>query len=594
MSPLSPLVLALLCLPARALTPGSVVLASKGRAQLEIIVSTSATPRVESAARTLAQHLERITGAPFKLSTGDGASGVAIGVVGDFPRLGLDGNLDESGLARREQYLLRSHAHGLVLLGATELAIEEAVWDLLYRIGHRQFFPGPTWESVPRRPDLSITLDALESPSYFTRSIWYGFGTSDINIAPFAQWQARNRAPGGFLLKTGHAYQAIIKRHENEFGAHPEYLGLLNGRRASTKFCVSNPGLRDLVVRDALAYFQEKPDADSYSIEPSDGGDWCECASCSVLGAPSDRALLLANAVAAAVAMRWPDKRVAFYAYHLHSPPPTIQAHPNVIVSVATAFTRKKARPEDLLSAWRERGVRQLGVREYYSVNTWDRSLPGRPRGANLSYLKGSIPRFHDLGARHLSAEAGDDWGPAGLSYYIATRLMWDIREADRVPQLIDDFLIRSFGAAHAPMVEFYSILSSAEKPHVDLGLVRRLYVLLARAVAASDDPFVRARLDDLILYVRYVELYAAYHGAVLGRQEAFERMLTHAYRMRDRMMVHVKPLFTDLPKRDRRVHLPPDAAWDAPESSSPLKSSRPFGREEIDGFLSLGSGGTR
>lgn len=594
MNPVNPLALALLCLPARALTPGSVMLATNGRAQLDIVVSTSATPRVESAARTLAQQLERITGAPFKLSTGDGASGVAIGVAGDFPRLGLDGRLDQSGLARREQYLLRSHEHGLVLLGATELAVEEAVWDLLYRIGHRQFFPGPTWESVPRRPDLSLALDVVESPSYFTRSIWYGFGTSDINTAPFAQWQARNRAPGGFLLKTGHAYQAVIKRHQEEFDAHPEYLGLLNGRRASTKFCVSNAGLRDLVVRDALAYFQEKPDADSYSIEPSDGGDWCECASCSVLGAPSDRALLLANAAAAAVAARWPDKRVAFYAYHLHSPPPTIQAHPNVVVSVATAFTRKKARPEDLLSAWRERGVRQLGVREYYSVNTWDRSLPGRPKGAVLSHLKASIPRYHGLGARYLSAESGDNWGPAGLSYYIATRLMWDIREADRISQLVDDFLIRSFGAAHAPMAEFYSILSSGEKPGIDADLVRRLYGLLARAVASSDDPAVRERLDDLILYVRYVELYVGYHGAVLARQEAFERLLTHAHRMRGRMMVHVKPLFTDLPKRDRLVRLPPGAAWDAPESSSPLKSSRPFSREEIDGFLTLGAGGAR
>lgn len=579
----------LLSLPAGALTTDAARLAADGRAEMAVVVSPDASPRVRAAARVLAEQLQRITGAAFKVSDGDGTRGVAVGRAGDFPSLGLNEGLNGKGLAGRERYLLRSHAHGLLILGATDLAVEDGIWDLLYRFGYRQFFPTAAWEIVPKIPSLAIRIDALESPSFYTRSIWYGFGTSDFNSASYDRWQTRNRVPGGFTLKTGHAYHKIIKRHQAEFDAHPEYLGLIRGQRQSTKFCVSNPGLTALVARDALDFFDKNADMDSYSAEPSDGGDWCECAACAALGSPSDRALTLANSAAAAVAARWPDKFVAFYAYNLHSPPPKIQAKGNVIVSVATAFMPKNTTPEELLAGWSRRGVLFSGIREYYSVNTWDRSLPARARGADLAYLGESLPRFHALGVRFVSAESSDNWGSTGLGYYVAARLMWDVRETKNIPALVTDFVNSAFGEARGPMSEFYSILSAGGKPAVDAALIERLYGLLARAAKASNDPAVRARLDDLVLYVRYVELYAAYQGALLDRQAAFERVLKHAYRMRDREMVHVKPLFTDVAKRDRLIRLPADGDWKVPEPRNPLKSSLPFGRAELDALLARG-----
>lgn len=580
----------LLSLPAGALPTDAARLAADGRAEMAVVVSPAASPRVKAAARVLAEQLQRITGAAFKVSEGDGSRGVAVGRAGDFPALRLNEALNGKGLAGREQYLLRSHALGLLIVGATDLAVEDGIWDLLHRFGYRQFFPTAAWEIVPKTPSLAIRIDALESPSFYTRSIWYGFGTSDFNSDSYDRWQTRNRARGGFTLRTGHAYHKIIKRHQAEFDAHPEYLGLIRGKRQSTKFCISNPGLTALVAKDALDYFGKDDDMDSYSAEPSDGGDWCDCAACAALGSPSDRALILANSVAEAVAARLPDKFIAFYAYNLHSPPPKIQAKGNVIVSVATAFMPKNTTPEELLAGWRRRGVLSAGIREYYSVNTWDRSLPARARGADLGYLRRSLPRFHGLGVRFVSAESSDNWGSTGLGYYIAARLMWDVREAKNIPALVEDFLNSAFGEARGPMTEFYAILSAGGKPEVDAALIERLYGLLADAAKASKDPAVRARLDDLVLYVRYVELYAGYRGAFLGRQAAFEQVLKHAYRMRDREMVHVKPLFTDVAKRDRLIHLPSEGDWDVPEPRNPLKSSAPFSRTELDALLTRGS----
>src|SRR5205814_819058 len=85
---------------------------------------------------------------------------------------------------------------------------------------------------------------------------------------------------------------------------------------------------------------QPKGEVDSISIEPSDGGGWCECVECAKVGSVTDRALTLANEVAAAVTAKFPRKYVGMLAYNEHSPPPSIPAHPHVIINIATAFMR--------------------------------------------------------------------------------------------------------------------------------------------------------------------------------------------------------------------------------------------------------------
>ena len=133
-----------------------------------------------------------------------------------------------------------------------------------------------------------------------------------------ADAQSRTRR----IHQTGHAYRAIIKRHADEFDAHPEYLGLIKGIRKSGKFCVSNPGLRELVARDAVDYLQKHPRGGLLFRRAERRRGWCECSACAALGSPSDRALALPTSRFDAVAARWPDKFVAFYACNLHAPRP--------------------------------------------------------------------------------------------------------------------------------------------------------------------------------------------------------------------------------------------------------------------------------
>lgn len=600
----------LLASQAQAFTPGvNAIVADGGRATMPVRIAPDASPRVQVAANRLAEMLGRIAGAEFPIEVGDAETGVFVGSAADAP----DGYgvqpVDRTDIRKREDYVLRSHADGILLVGASDLGVEHAVWDFLYRIGYRQFFPGERWEVTPRIPHLSIAVDARESPDWHQRSIWPGFGLWDYNREAYADWRAKNRVTSGIELQTNHVYQAILTAEAEQFAKHPEYLGLVGGERSSAKFCISNPGLRRLVADYALRRFAEDPTLDSISMEPSDGGGWCECDECAKLGGISNRALTLANEVAAAVQGSYPGKLVGMLAYHEHSAPPEIEAHPQVVVCIATAFIKAGLPLDALIDGWSQK-CSAIGIREYYSVNQWDRDRPAAARAGSIEYLTRSIPAFHAKGARFMVAEAGDNWGPNGLGYYLAARMLWSSAEAVQAAELVESLLEKAFGAAKEPMRDFYRQLDwrdpAADPPLGErlLKLVRnsqrawelphrlgKMFGALIAARATADSPEGAARISDLSLYARYVDLFQRYAEAKgEARQTAFESLIRHAYRMRTTMLVHAKALYRDLPRRDRSVQVPPDAGWRVEEGRNPWKSSEPFAEEEVVAYLREGA----
>jgi hypothetical protein len=566
-----------------------VPLAHEGRACLPIVVATHASSSTQHTAENLARQLERISGAGFTVTNGDGTAGIAVGQARDFPALAVKVDWPSTDPTKREDYLLRSHPRGLLVLGATDLAVEHAVWALLHELGYRQFFPGAHWEVVPALRDLRVAVDRTGHPDYFARRIWYGFGAWDYAKAPYEDWCAKNRATSGIALNTGHSYDGILSANKKEFAAHPEYLALVGGVRKPAKFCISNPDLRALVIANALRSMAAHPERDSLSLDPSDGGGWCECEACAKMGSISDRVVTLANEVAAALNAKYPGKLVGVYAYSYHSPPPSTRVHPQVVISVATAFLKGGNTLDEIIAGWSAQGAR-LGIREYYSVNVWDRDLPGAARGGNLDYLKRTIPAFHAKGARFLSAESSDNWGPNGLGYYLAARMLWDVREAQQVDALVEDFLTRAFGPAREPMREFYRQLDGGQPHLVASDQLGRMFRSLAQARRLTTDPAISARLDDLLLYARYVDLFQLYaHASGTARQQAFEALIRHAYRMRTTMLIHAKALYRDLAARDKTVTIPPEARWGVPEGKNPWKTSAPFKAAELEGFLAEG-----
>lgn len=574
-------------------------LATGGRALVPVVVCDKPTERVRRIAGTLADYLERISGAKFAVESGDGTTGIAVGVPGDFPALTLHTAWDtKNDPTCREDYLLRSRATGVAIIGATEFAVEYASWDFLHRLGHRQFFPGPTWEVIPKTADLAIAVDAREHPSFLSRDVGIGLGSWDMRLKYYSQWCVRNRfaAPGDEpLLSSGHAYDQILADLKDDFAKHPEYLALVKGKRepvpGETKFCISNPGLRRLVARYAADYFGRRPKATSISLEPSDGLSWCECEDCRKLGSVSDRVVTLLNESAAAIRARHgSQKLISIYAYAEHAPPPTIQVDPQVVVNVATTLTLGNYTTDEIIDGWRKQGA-QIGIREYYGVYPWDRDLPGQPRMANLRLLQESTAHFYREGARYLVAESSDCWGVTGLGYYVTARMLWDVGETDRVDELTDDFLDKAFGQARGPMAEFYRLIDAASHPLLSSDLLGRMYRTLAQAQRQTNDPAVLARINDLIVYTHCVDLYRDYSSAEgADRLREAERLFRFTYRTRATGMVHSMGVWRGLPYYDQTAFkLPPGVGYEVPEAKDPWKETTPVTVEEIADMLAAG-----
>lgn len=564
-----------------------VTIADNGQAKLEIVISPDAGESVRKAADDLAEYLEKISGAGFEFLEGEGAKGLVLGLPDNLPGLPFPQSFGKDPF-ERDHYQIISRMDGLYLLGATPQAVEFAVWDLLHVFGYRMYFPSQTWEIIPKRKKLAIDVDRLEKPEFYNRSAPRGGlrrGLRKWAIEEWDQWQVRNRTKSSFVLNTGHAYDGIIKRNKAEFQKHPEYLALRNGIRGGNKFCISNPGLRDLVVRDAIAQIEADPERDSVSLDPSDGGGWCECAPCKEMGTVSDRVILLANQTAEALNQLCKgEKFVGTYAYNEHSPPPSVKVHPNVVVSLATAFIKGDQTFNQMLQGWSAK-AKAIGIREYYGLPVWHHSMPGKANAGKPLPLVQTIRDQHASGAKFINAESDDCWGANGLGYYLASRLVWDVDAP--VEPIVDEFLRNCFGKAMQPMRAFYEFIGSGPR-HSD-HMVGTMYRLLAEARGLGEDPQVRKRIDSLILYTRYVELWRKSAG-----QEGFDRVVEFLWRSRKSIMCDSVGMFWYL---NRNAQKDPKRTWipgqpksmQLPPERLRVRGDEPFSDGEIQRILDEG-----
>lgn len=564
-----------------------ITLAQNGAAQLTIVVSSNADESVRQSAADLIAYLRRISGARFNLEEGDGARGLVLGMPRNLPGIPFATKFGDSPF-ERDHYRLVSTDGGLYLLGATPTAVAFAVWDLLHHFGYRYYFPSENWEIIPRRKDLRIAVDRYEKPDFYNRSGPRG-GIRD-NLQPWLQdawqqWRLRNRTAESFKLNTGHSYIGIIKRNQKTFDQHPEYLALRDGRRGGVKFCISNSGLRDLVVRDAIAQLKAAPSRDSISLDPSDGGGWCECQPCRKMGSISDRVVLLANQTAEAInSLGHGDKYVGIYAYSDYSPPPTVKVHPKVIPSMATSFIKGDQTFDEMLAGWSQKAG-MIGIREYYGLPVWHQSMPGSAKAARPLPLTQMIRDQHAAGARFMNAESDNAWGPCGLGYYLASRLLWDVDTP--VNAVIDDFLTSCFGPAQQPMREFYDFIGAGPR-HSD-HMVGTMYRKLKAARELTRDPRIIRRFDDLVLYTRYVELYRHAQD-----QEGFDRVVNFLWRSRKTSMADAVGMFWYLNRNARKsktvTWIPgkPESHTLPPERLRE-RGDEPFSEAEIRSFLQEG-----
>lgn len=588
-----------------------VSVASGGEAGLPVVVAEDADAEFREEVELWLDVVERMTGAEFDIMVGSGDAGIVIGVPGEFSDLPFNPGF-EDGAFSRDDYVLRSAGEGVYILGATPLAAQFGMWDLLYRAGYRYFFPHEDWEIVPDMPEWSVALDVRESPDYYVRR--GPRGASRMRRQPWAlegwrRWQVRNRTASSFSLSTGHVYNRVIRANQDAFDENPEYWGLVDGDRTSrAQPNVAHPDVQQIFIDYALNTLRNDPGRDSVSMEPRDGNPWSESEESRGVGRPSEQAVFIANKVAEAVVEEFGEvKYVGMYGYSHHSPPPRMDVHPNVIVSLATGFIRGGYTFDRMLEGWGER-AQKLGIRDFYTktvFQTRSNFLPGGSRASNTEYMRNRLPEYYAAGARFMNSSSDNTWGGNGLGYYLSSRILWDIGEADRMDEIIDDFLEKCFGPSKEPMREFYNLIDgSAKDPYVPYrsrprndDMVHRMYRSLAEARTEAeglDD--VLARIDGLVLYTRFFDLYRVMGGAGgEARQEALDELASFIWRIRERVMAPNSNMLSHLNRyfvsSDENLSWPEGAGGSGypPADIYREREDEPFSEEEILSILEDG-----
>ncbi len=455
------LVLALFS-PALAAEPIRIVEQRKARAA--VVVPAKCDAGIRQAADLLARYVKESSGAELPIIEEPAAAPegmcVTIHVGEDAYVKGLNlkiDDLDDDG------YVIRGvDGKHVVIAGPTAWGTEFGVYEFLERyLGVRWLMPGPNGDDVPPHKTIDVPADEVrQEPAFFSR-LFSGLVGEQVT------WARRNRMHGrvGFH----HHLQKLIAP-EKYTKTHPHFFPIRKGERylppdSNThgwQPCFTAEGLVEEAVKNICLYFDNNPQATSYSLGVVDSSGHCECEKCQArdtgeknfLGRRdvSDRYYEWCNKVVEGVLKKHPDKYFGCLAYsEVAQAPSRVKVHPRIIPYM-TYDRMKWADPEleadghRMTERWRQMSP-VLGWYDYiygaaYCVpRVWFHKMADYYRYG------------HAQGVRALYAEAYPGFGE-GPKLYVSLKLQWD-PEQD-VDRLLRDWYVRTVGAKAADDLAAY------------------------------------------------------------------------------------------------------------------------------------------
>ncbi|RYG40681.1 MAG: DUF4838 domain-containing protein, partial [Chitinophagaceae bacterium] len=417
--------------------------------------------------------------------------------------------------------------------------------------GYRFYFPNADWQIIPQKLDLFKSLSIISSPAFSHRRIWYGYGTGSKQAdADYNFWVQANRMGGSMNAYFGHAYAGIIERNKAAFLEHPEWFYPVAKKGTipnDAKFDVSNEDLVQLVIRDTEKEIETsiRNGTSKYkmiSLGPSDGPGTCNTPACQKLGTITDRVYYLVNRVAKAVRKKYPSSWIGCLAYSEYIAPPTSRVEPNVFVGITTAFNNSDIPTDQLMQRWSAKGA-TVGVYDYFSWYLWDFDVPGQSLASRTDELIASIKKYHSKGARAYEAESSIGWVSKGLGYYLASKLMWDIKfDAEKARA---EFFSLSFKKAAGTMQKLWAEWEQNAFTIVRENDLARWIGYATTAAEEEKDPAVQKRLFQVNSYLHYLSLYREYQ--LVKSEPNLLALLNFGYRKLDDGSVAGYPAFFTL-----------------------------------------------
>jgi len=525
-----------------------------------------------SLADELLGYLKRIDGSEWSLSEAEYENDGILLALCDSPLVSAEDKKKLGGM-NKEGYMIVADERGIRLVGNSVLALQHAMFDLLERLGCRFLTPSEAWTIIPEKTGLNLAMGKVfKQPDFISRRAFFSTGhggdrgdavLKDVQ-AKCIQWDRATRmGEYSHLSRAGHIWWSIIRAHEAEFRAHPEYFRMKedgtretfwddpnkNRRYNASCFCPSSPGLKALCAKDRIAWLkrlrEKDPTARAVSMDPNDGSRPCLCEKCKALGNASDQALDLVNHVAREIRKVYPDAMVGFTIYPPNNlPPQKVKIEPNVTTSLALGFNNTGMSLDQLARGWVDAGTRNLGVYPYLGYVQGTLGMPDLWR-ITFKYVSEQFPYIKKhWNANFMVQETSSTWGRMGPAMYLGRKLLWDV-DAD-AEAIYNDYFKQAFGRGAKAMRALFDIWEERSGSRLTETNIARWLQQMNRAADATENesPAVKRRIEDMMVYLHFVVLNHAAEEALasgdLPRIEAATKeVLTFNWRVRNRQVIH-------------------------------------------------------
>ncbi len=457
---LAGLVLVLIATAVLQRPAGAVTIVEGGEAQAAIVLAEDPPDALRQACEEMQRLVEEATGARLEIvsEAPEGLVGIHVGRSAYVDGLGIDLDMDADGF--RIEF---PDAESIAILGPTDYGTEYGVYEFLERyVGVRWLLPGAAGTDVPKQDTIEVPEEPVrQEPAFFSRLF------SGLRGEAQGTWARRNRMHGRVQF---HHHLLSLFPPESYTGSHPEFFPIQGGERFLPPTndthrwqpCFTAPGIVEEAIQNIVRFFDENPEAQSYSLGVNDSSGHCQCDNClardpgvkNFIGRDhlSDRYFEWANAVVEGVLKVHPDKFFGCLAYsEIAQPPDRVQVHERIIPYMT--YDRMKwvhadirADGEETTRAWHAKSP----------VVGWYDYIYGTPYCLPRVWFHhmGDYYRFgHANGVRALYAEAYPNFGE-GPKLYISLKLQWD--PTQDVDELLDEWYERCVGPEAAEDLKAY------------------------------------------------------------------------------------------------------------------------------------------
>ncbi len=258
------------------------------------------------------------------------------------------------------------------------------------------------------------------------------------------------------------------------------------------------------------------------SMEPSDGGGFLnELPENATKNLPSisDQVYGAANRAAGLLDKRFPNHpniRVNLYAYSSHAAPPSFPLHPRVFVQLIPYQFQSIAFGPSFIKLWSAR-VKHFALYDYFRYPDIQFDLPG---GLTIGEVMKRLQHSIRNGSEGTFFETSYSKFSTGIPLWLIGRYMADGNA--NWEKNLDQLSLDLYGKAAPKMLSLFQLFYS--EPNFTQALIGNATSLVKEAEKLSTSEATRQRIDELKLYLNYVEL--VYQSRDLKNGKLYQRLL--------------------------------------------------------------------